>query len=354
MTAARLSPAAITGIGAITAAGLGAAQTAASVRAGVSNLQDHAFFLPTTRDPGWDDDDRLLCGAVPGIDPFLSGPSRLIELATMALNDLAKTSGLGRRDFANMALCLALPMNDDAVRTWGTQEIFVPDLLRRAGLSPFPVTRVLHNGHTGMIELLGVANALFHEHAVDRCLILGVDSYLTKDRLEVLDAAYRIRSDRNVDGFLPGEGASAVVIEPRSRAEARRAPVLLTATALGLGAEPRTASGDRQSSGAGLCDALRGALEGSGGAEWVICDLNGESYRSFEWGVAMARLTDKLGGLRRLTHPADCAGDIGAATGGVLMACAAMAFQRGYAPAEEATLFCASDGGERAAARFTR
>ncbi|AUX43426.1 3-oxoacyl-ACP synthase [Sorangium cellulosum] len=354
-------PLAITGLGVATSVGLGAAQTAASVRAGLANLHEHTFFLPTTRDPGWDDDEPLLCGAVPGVDPFLSGPSRLVELAALALQDLVSTSGLRRRDLASAALLVALPGLDDAVRAWGLDALFVPDLLRRAGLAPFPTTRVLHAGQTGMLELAGVAASLLQARTVELCLVLGVDSYLSRDRLDLLDGAYRLRTTRNVDGFLPGEGASVLALEPRSRAEARGAEVLVSLEALGFGDEPRPIGGDRQSSGAGLREALRAVLGADAGGEaaaggaapWVFCDLNGESYRCFEWGLMMARFGERLASVRRLVHPADCFGDIGAATAGALLACVAAASRRGYATAREATLFCASDGGRRAAARVT-
>jgi 3-oxoacyl-[acyl-carrier-protein] synthase-1 len=61
------------------------------------------------------------------------------------------------------------------------------------------------------------------------------------------------------------------------------------------------------------------------------------------------RLHDQLGGVKHLLHPADCLGDVGAATGGVLLGLAARAFERGYALASRALLFVASDDGARAA-----
>jgi 3-oxoacyl-[acyl-carrier-protein] synthase I len=354
VTAVRWTPAAITGLGLVTAVGHGAAETAAAVRAGLANLHEHPTFFPITKDPGWVDDEPLLCGAVPGLDPFLPGPKRLVELAAMALNDLVKSAGLARRDFANMALCVALPALDEVVRSWGLSDLFVPDLLAKASLAAFPAVRVLHAGPTGMLELVKIAASLFEEGTVERCLLLGVDTYLDDDRLSLLDGRYRIRSARAVDGFLPGEAAAALVLEPRSVAEARGAPVLATMSVLGVGDEPRAASGDRQSSGAGLCEALS-ALFAAGGEDpaWVLCDLNGESYKSYEGGLALTRL-EQLASVQRLTHPADCHGDIGAATAGCLIGCAVMGLQRGYALAADATLFCGSDGGLRMAARVTR
>lgn len=348
----------VTGVGLATACG-GAAQSAAAARAGLAQFAEHAFFLPETRDPGWEDDIPLLCAAVPELDPFLPGPARLIALAALAVNDLVSAARVRRRDLADATLLVALPEDDDAVRPWALAEFFVADLVRHAGLPAFRAARVAHRGHAGVLELLAYCASLFEERAAERCLVLGVDSYLCQERFSLLDAARRIKSARNVDGFIPGEAAAALLVEPAASAAARGAEPLATVAAVRAGAEPRTVASDRQSSGAGLCAALRALLEGSGasGGEppaWVLCDLNGESYRSFEWGAAVARLGAPLGGVKELWHPADCFGDIGAATGGALLACAAAAFRRGYAPAGEAIVITGSDAGQRVAARVTR
>jgi hypothetical protein len=71
-------------------------------------------------------------------------------------------------------------------------------------------------------------------------------------------------------------------------------------------------------------------------------------------GLVRVRLTQQLQGLRRLWHPADCLGDVGAATGGVLMAVLGRSFQRGYAPADRALLWAGNDEGQRTALVLAR
>ena len=351
MSAAGFAPIAVTGVGAISAVGSNAEQTCASVRAGIMGLAEHLYYQPTTREPGWDDDEPLLVAPVGSIDPFLDGPGRLLELATSALMDLAGSAGLKRREIGSGALLISLPAPDAVVDGWGLAREFVPSLRRRTGLSAFKAERTTQTGHTGMIELLREASDLLSTRAVDLCVLLGVDSYLSGDRMELLDAAYRIKSARNVDGFVPGEAATALLLETPRRAAERAATVHAVISGVGFGAEPETAASEKQSTGAGLCQALRALVERPRRAEWVICDLNGESYRSFEWGVAMARLGEELGGVKQLVHPASSFGDIGAATGGAMVAVAAAAFRRGYAPASEAVLWSSGAGAVRAAAR---
>jgi 3-oxoacyl-[acyl-carrier-protein] synthase-1 len=63
----------------------------------------------------------------------------------------------------------------------------------------------------------------------------------------------------------------------------------------------------------------------------------------------LTRLNSYLSDLELVSHPADCYGDIGAATGGMLIAHAVKAFERNYNIAEEALLWASSDDGLRTA-----
>jgi 3-oxoacyl-[acyl-carrier-protein] synthase I len=186
---------------------------------------------------------------------------------------------------------------------------------------------------------------------VGAVVVAGVDSYLPAARLALLDSAHRLKSARNVDGFVPGEAATALLLESPQRPRAHAPPPLGVVAALGLGDEPETSRSERASTGVGLCRALRAVVPAA--CPWVLCDLNGESYRAFEWGLARARMGEPFGALRRLVPTAASLGDIGAATGGALVASALAAFRRGYAPAEQAVLWAASDGPQRAAARVS-
>ena len=53
--------------------------------------------------------------------------------------------------------------------------------------------------------------------------------------------------------------------------------------------------------------------------------------------------------VKKLIHPAENCGDVGAASGGLLLACASMAFKQGYHMGDEALLWTASDTGKRVA-----
>ena len=148
----------------------------------------------------------------------------------------------------------------------------------------------------------------------------------------------------------------AMLIESTSAPGRRAKAPLGLVGQVGLGQEPQIRSSNRESSGRGLSDALRGALAGGAPSQshWCLCDLNGQSYRAAEWGVVSGRLAKELATVKRLSHPADCLGDVGAATGGVLIAQALAGFARGYAGADGAILWASSsEHGLRAAVRVT-
>jgi 3-oxoacyl-[acyl-carrier-protein] synthase I len=341
----------LTAAAARTAVGGSVEQTAASIRAGISRFDAHALHEALSRDPGREAREPLTVAAAPGVDPALRGAERLHALLLPVLADLVESAGLERRDLAECALLLALPAPDEAVATWHLAETFALEIARRTGLV-FKASRQSLSGHAAALELLGEASALLASGAAQTCLVAGVDTYLSEDRLALLDEGYRLKSARNVDGFCPGEAAAALLVEgARSR---RGATPRATITALGLGLEPEPMRSEKVSTGVGLVQALRGALPGEGSPDLLLCDLNGESYRAFEWGTAQARLGARLEGLRRAVMPAQRLGDIGAATGALLVATAAEAFARGWAPGEEALIFTASEGPLRAAARVTR
>lgn len=343
-------PFSVTATAAFTAVGGGAAQTAASIRAGLSRASAHPTYQALCRDPEWEDPEPLNVAAAPGLDPGLAAAERLHALLIPVLAGLVETASLLRRDLAQCALLLALPAPDEAVASWRLAETFVAEVSRRTGLL-FKTTRQSLSGHASGLELLGEASALLASGEVQSCLLAGVDTYLDPHRMALLDEGYRLKSARNVDGFCPGEAAAAVLLEgPRPR---RGGALKATIAALGLGLEPEPMTSDKVSTGAGLVQALRGALPPEGSPDFLLCDLDGQSYRAFEWGVAQARLGPRLEDLGRALMPARSVGDVGAATGPLLLTTAIEAFERGWAPGEEALIFTASEGPLRAAARVT-
>jgi 3-oxoacyl-[acyl-carrier-protein] synthase-1 len=350
---------AVTGIGAVTPVGATAIETAGSLRAGICRFRQDGFYVPL----GADDDegggardvaDGVTASAVAALPPSAVGAARIFELALRATRDLMRDRSVaGGPDPGPTGWFLALPEEDAVTASWGLAKSLGPALLDRLGDPASSVVATRAQGGAGSLAVLGDAVAAIRGGAIARAVVVGADTFIDRDRLSLLDRDLRIKSPRASAGMIPGEAATALVLESAATALRRRARVLATLGEVGAGDETQAIGGDRESSGRGLTQALRAALAGgaSHAPRWVLCDLNGEAYRAVEWGTVSVRLARELGAGARLTHPADCLGEVGAAIGGVLIAQALGGFARGYAPAPEALLWAGSDRGLRAAVR---
>ncbi|HYV48317.1 MAG TPA: hypothetical protein VFA20_25830 [Myxococcaceae bacterium] len=344
------APVAITGLGAITPIGGGAAQTCASIRAGLNRFEDYPYYNTLTPDPEWDEPEPLVASRSAGVALGVQGPDRMLALALPALREALEDARLLRRQMKRAALLLALPEDHPSLSRWNL-DVFAEALLQRGGLTEhLPQVTVAAHGNAGALRAVAQASSLLHRRGADACLVLAADTYFAPERLRALDEEKRLKSSFNPDGFLPGEAACALVLETEESARARGRTPLGVIRALAEATESQPFTSDKQSTGAGLTNVLRALLPGAG-ERFVLTDHNGESYRAFEWGVARVRVGERLGEVKELLHPAMSVGDVGAAAGALQIACAVAAFERGYAPAPEALVLCGSDSGLRAGAR---
>jgi 3-oxoacyl-[acyl-carrier-protein] synthase-1 len=104
--------------------------------------------------------------------------------------------------------------------------------------------------------------------------------------------------------------------------------------------------------GEGLASAIEAASRGlklpGEAVDMVICDINGERFRSEEWGFALLRCPE-VARDPAYQAPSDCWGDIGAASGPLFVALAVQEWARGCAAGPRALLWASSEGGLRAA-----
>lgn len=360
VTAASLSPTAlcVTAVEAMTPLGFDAEQSCAAVRAGVNRFAEHPFHVCLTADPENPVGEPLIASLLSELDPELLGRERLLALAVPTCKALLAQSGIKRADLARGGLLLSLPEAAPGPAANDAPDL-PADLCKRLGIPAFKVMKACRLGHTGMASSVHEASKLLAAGEIEFCLVVGLETHHDPERLDRLDETWRIKSERNADGYTPGEAAVALLLETAAKAAARKAKPLGILTAFGFGKEGRPFASELLSTGEGLSKALEPALSHPFMAKtasanpaaisrWVLCDLNGESYRAAEWGIVLTRLGDKLEPVV-LTHPADCLGDVGAASGGMLIAYALHAFHRGYAPAGDALIWNASDNGARSA-----
>lgn len=342
----------ITAVEAVTPLGFDAEQSFAAVRARANRFADHPFHVCLVGDPDTQEAEPLVASILPEIDPELEGEARLQELALPAFKAILAKAGFKRADLTKGGLLLSLPPAEPD-KGAPSRSDFAATLLARLGIGPLKVVQVCRTGHTGMATCLSKAATSLIAGEAEFFLVAGLESYHLASRLQTLDEAWRLKSQRALDGFMPGEAAVIFLVETLAHAAARKAKPLATVTGIGFGKEAKHHGSDALSTGEGLTAALLPVLSmpraKDAGGRWLLCDMNGESYRAAEWGLVRARLGESLDPMVGLTYPADCLGDTGAASGGVSIAYALHAFARGFAPAEEALVWNASEDGGRSA-----
>lgn len=341
----------ITALGALTPVGANAEQSCAAIRAGITRITESPIYLCTPMDPEWDAELPLFWSNVPAINTFAEGYDRFIELTIPALTEMLEAANLRRGDLQKTALYLALPRADPATESLELPARLPSDLGKRTGLR-FRAIEFNEEGHTGVFSHISTAIDLLESGELEYCVVGGVDSYLIEERLGRLDAEWRIKSERNIDGFIPGEASVMLMLETAAHAKARGAKALSKITAIASGEEPETIASRKHSTGSGLTNAISGVLQQTGpdtrfGS--VYCSLNGESYFAFEWGLQLPRLDPAFENMSQLVHPTENCGDIGAATGGLLLACATKAFEHAYNYGDTALLWTSGDTRQRMA-----
>jgi 3-oxoacyl-[acyl-carrier-protein] synthase-1 len=321
--------------------------SAAAVRAAASGFREHPEYSPLVKE---DEEDYLISA---GMDLSIKGYDwqRLIRFVEQPFLSFISSIGLNRHQMEKASLWFALPYTDSVIQDIGLQKNFIEQFTRHFALPRLNNITGVQLGSTGIIYLIDKAQQALSSGFSEYIILVAVDSYMLDGRMAYYDDAWRMKSERNPMGFIPGEAAVMMLLETRSHAESRNFQPALTLHGLGLGQENNTIEGNKSSTGQGLTMAIRNAVESGKlkNISWMYSDLNGEPYRAYEWGITNVRLnslfTDELNHM----HPADVMGDIGAATTGVQLGCIAHAFKEEYAESENVLLFAGNDSGQRAA-----
>lgn len=342
----------IRGIGMVTPVGGCAAQTASSVRAGISRYQESPVynkrFAPMTLALVPEE-------ALPPLaDPLVAQPgltarqARMLRLAQPALAEALESLPA---EAAAPPLLLAgpeaLPGRPPAV-----SEAFLEHLAAQCGLCFDPErSRLFATGRAGGFEAAAAALELLAEGVADHVLLGGLDSYLDLYVLGILDRDDRVLAEGVMDGFAPGEGAAFLLLASDSAREKAGGDPVARLQPPGLAEEPGHRGSDQPYRGDGLAEAVAQALaaQADGPVRTVLGSLNGENFGAKEWGVAALRSQGALDPDFRFEHPADCFGDTGAAAGLLLIGLAALALRAGTLPGP-CLAWASSEGAPRAAA----
>ena len=341
----------ITGLGLRCSVGQNVVQSCASIRAGIARFADWFHFAAS-----FGQEEATVIGA--RMDPDLGDRPWIEKLEEMATQPLLEALWMAGLD--------GLAADPEAVR-WGLYLATPED--GRPGIEPedladfredvnegtvfqLDVPRIVNfaGDHAEGLQALGAAMKDLARGRIDLAVVGGVDSLLHSEHLYDLLAAGRLKTDLTPAGLIPGETAAFVVVETRQHANRRRAEPLARLTPVRTAQESVPAG--RPSRGDALATVFREILNDFDfepqRIHVLLTDLNGERWRFLELAMAKARALPNLYCDRRLWHPADCIGDVGAATAATFLCVAARAFQRGYAAGDAIPISTSSTSGLRA------
>jgi 3-oxoacyl-[acyl-carrier-protein] synthase-1 len=316
----------IIGSGMVSAVGLSAPASCAAIRCAIDHFQETRFI---DRAGEW-----IIGASVPLEQPW-RGRTKLVKMAALAIAEaLQSLPGIAPE---KIPLLLGVAEAERPGRLNGLDMALLHDIEAELGLRFHPDSIIIPRGRVSAAVALLNARTLIYQDGHRHVLVAGVDSLLCGPTLAAFEQRERLLTSENSNGFIPGEGAAAVVLAAPIAAEAPQ----LTCIGLGFGVE-------------GLTQAVRVALGEAGcGLEQMdyrLTDISGEQYYFKEASLALSRSLRVRKEFFHLWHPADCIGEVGAAIGPAMLAVALAASRKGYG--EGPNIFChlGNDAGERAAA----
>ena len=346
----------ISAVGMVSPVGANATQTFTSVRANLSRKHEcPQVFECRAEDPDSEPADPLVASAISHLATSARDqqhPTRwLALLAAHAFSDLWQEAGFPAESTQDIGLYCSLPKDRPSFGP-SDQPEFCRHFHDLVGRDAFPIEQYEFGGSGTALDLCETARAHLREGKIKHAIVGGADSYLFPQWLRPLDENYRIKSARNLDGFSPGEAAAFFLLEEES--QARQRGLVPWATLAGAMKTKCAASIAGHDAGEALATAIKPLLRDQASPPLVLCDLNGERNRFKEWGYALSRLGTRLPPPVALEHPAMVLGDVGAATGSVLIALAVRFLHTKHRERDHALVWCASENGDRNALLLRR
>lgn len=210
--------------------------------------------------------------------------------------------------------------------------------------------RCFFTGRNGVLEAVEAAFNLADSRALEYVLVGGSDSFDDPKILQVLDRQGRVNCDGCRDGFTPGDGAGYMLLTPDKENAMTNNGHCVYLCRPQHGFEKGHLYSDAHYSGDGLSDCFRQLFQQHSDVivERVYASMNGENHWSKEYGIARMRNRSFFVEEIVLEHPADCYGDIGAATGAALITIAALDLWK-QPDSGTPLVYCSSDNGYRSA-----
>lgn len=335
----------------VTAVGLDAQQTAASVRAGIARFEETSIqdkrFEPFVMAVLPEDVLPPLKHEIENTAGLTSKQIRTLRLATSALKEATMSLPEIEKIPLYLGVAQQLPDHPEPFEHGFFKQL---SLQTDVAFNTAESFLLPHGRSAGLFALNEGMDAIFsgrHPYAI----VGGIDTYVDLYLLGTLDMQERILGSHVMDGFIPGEGAAFLVITTMDRARSDRLSPLALLTTVAEDHEEGHLYSDKPYRGDGLANALAQLFQPSGINEpikEVFTSMNGENHWAKEWGVAYIRNQSSFDPKHRFHHPADSIGDTGAASGVISINLATIGMKNNYL-SNPILITCSSDYGERAA-----
>lgn len=336
----------VVGFGCCTAVGNDAPSTMAAVRAGIAGFHEHPFMISQDGEP-------YMLAMSPAVDPAVMGARRLVDLGKRAAREaLMAIESIGLRQVpvpVFVGLAEARPRMDSEVDQAIAEGL--KRVLADAALSG--EVQTADKGHAAGLMAMETACRVLRLSEAEFCLTGGVDSYIDPDTLDWVEDNEQLHKPSNAWGFVPGEAAAFCLLCTKATAAAYGLPILCELLDVSTSIERNCIKTETVCIGEGLTDAVASVLASMPSGQqirYTYCDQNGEAYRADEFGFMLARLSDQFENTDAYMAPADCWGDVGAASGPLFVGLITAAVGKKYAAEGNSLIWTSSESGERSAA----
>lgn len=354
------APVVITALGAVTSVGHSAPASCAAIRAGITRPRRVSHF--EVLDSDTQDTVMLTAHPIHGFTEGFLGMGRWLRIARACVGELLQTPGLppasDRSFWGRTGLTVATPAPDDELfepegedGLAGVREAYVRPLRDELGLAiRDEAVEVLGLGQVGVAAAVELALETLSRGTFERCLVVAADSLLDPEALALLNEEGRLKTGDSAVGLMAGEAGACFLLERRSVARQRGATPLAGVSGVVLSEEKTHFFSGAPNQGLALADCIREVLtRTSSQARFegdIYSDLNGESWRSQEWGMARVRLTEHLGEALNLHLPCTSVGDVGTASGALGICLAVYDLARGHGRTGHALSLSSSHWGD--------
>jgi 3-oxoacyl-[acyl-carrier-protein] synthase-1 len=332
-----MSSVAVQSTGLVTPVGLDAPASCAAFRARLTNPFETRFVDSKGE---W-----IMAHQVPLEQPW-RGIVRLAKMAAMAIGEAL--AELPRARWRDLPLILCVAEAERPGRTAGLDDELFVRIQDELGVDFSPQSLVVAQGRVGVAVALLQARAMMAAPGIPHVLVAATDSLLSWPTLRHYERHDRLLTPQNSDGFMPGEAAGALLVgRPGGHAGE------LLCTGIGFGRESAFVDSGEPLRADGLSQAVKAALAEAGcdmhHMDWRIADIAGEQYYFKEAALAMSRTLRVRKEAFDLWHPAECTGEVGAASGVAMVCAARAACEKHYAHGPNILAHMANDAGQRAA-----